>query len=279
VTLTAVYFANTRSGWAVGHQGVILHTNDGGEHWQLQMDDKEVSRLVLAVARTQKISPNADPLGNGRQVKDTEEGMKDGTDKHFFDVHFQNEHVGWAIGAYGLCFHTTDGGVTWQPWMQHLVNPDGLHLYSIASSGQTLYVTGERGLLLRSGDDGSSFQGLRTPYQGRFFTLKTNSPDQLILAGMSGHAYRSEDGGKNWRTLADSGHGSWMASTVLGGNRVLLADQFGRLIINQSKNITESHLGSALNTPLAAVIQAGDGNLIAIGLRGISRIPLWNAGK
>ena len=36
--LTAVYFVNDRKGWAVGHDGVILATSDGGAPWTLQLD-------------------------------------------------------------------------------------------------------------------------------------------------------------------------------------------------------------------------------------------------
>ena len=35
VTLTAVRFADAQHGWAVGHGGVILATQDGGEQWTL----------------------------------------------------------------------------------------------------------------------------------------------------------------------------------------------------------------------------------------------------
>lgn len=274
VSLTAVHFVNARSGWAVGHQGVILHSADGGEHWQLQLDGNQAAHLVLAAVQAQTIPPNADPLEHERQLKDAERLVEEGVDKPFFDIHFQNDHAGWAIGAYGLCFHTTDGGDTWQPWMQHLANPDGLHLYAMAGSGQILYVAGERGLLLSSSDGGISFHAVHTPYQGSFFTLTSTSPYQLILAGMDGHAYRSNDNGKSWHALISSGAGTWMASTALSGNRALLADQFGQLMVSQSQTNTLVRLASNPGAPLAAVLQTGDGNLVATGLRGISRISL-----
>ena len=34
--LTALSFIDERQGWAVGHGGVLLHTEDGGETWALQ---------------------------------------------------------------------------------------------------------------------------------------------------------------------------------------------------------------------------------------------------
>ncbi|MBH2042290.1 MAG: glycosyl hydrolase [Comamonadaceae bacterium] len=274
VSLTAVHFVNARSGWAVGHQGVILHSADGGEHWQLQLDGNQAAQLALAAVQAQRTPPNADPLEHERRLKDAERLVEEGVDKPFFDIHFQNDHTGWAIGAYGLCFHTTDGGETWQPWMQHLANPDGLHLYAMTGSGQTLYVAGERGLLLSSSDGGISFHAVHTPYQGSFFTLTSTSPYQLILAGMDGHAYRSDDSGKSWHALINSGGGTWMASTALSGNRALLADQFGQLMVSQSQANTLVRLDSTPGVPLAAVLQTGDGNLVAVGLRGISRIPL-----
>ena len=34
--LTDVFFLDPDQGWAVGDRGVILHTEDGGRHWQVQ---------------------------------------------------------------------------------------------------------------------------------------------------------------------------------------------------------------------------------------------------
>ena len=34
--LRDVQFVGTKIGWAVGDQGVIWHTGDGGHHWSLQ---------------------------------------------------------------------------------------------------------------------------------------------------------------------------------------------------------------------------------------------------
>ncbi|HID57401.1 TPA: hypothetical protein EYP37_12775, partial [Candidatus Poribacteria bacterium] len=34
-TLYDVFFINTSEGWAVGKDGVIIHTNDSGSHWDI----------------------------------------------------------------------------------------------------------------------------------------------------------------------------------------------------------------------------------------------------
>ena len=46
--LVAVYFVDAKQGWAVGHDGVILHTADGGEYWELQLDGRKANDLLVA---------------------------------------------------------------------------------------------------------------------------------------------------------------------------------------------------------------------------------------
>jgi photosystem II stability/assembly factor-like uncharacterized protein len=47
--LTAIYFLDDRHGWAVGHDAVILSTNDGGETWSLQHRDKQYDDPLLDI--------------------------------------------------------------------------------------------------------------------------------------------------------------------------------------------------------------------------------------
>ena len=46
--LTAVFFIDDKQGWAVGHDGVILHTADGGEKWDLQLSGRTANDLLIA---------------------------------------------------------------------------------------------------------------------------------------------------------------------------------------------------------------------------------------
>lgn len=272
VTLTAVHFINARSGWVVGHQGVVLHSDDGGESWRLQLEGYQVAQLALAAA--QSAVSNTDKQSGDRQLAEARRLVDEGADKPFFDVHFQNERTGWVIGAYGLCFQTTDGGQTWQPWMTHLDNPGSLHLYTIAGADQVVYVAGEQGLFLRSDDAGLTFHVIETPYQGSFFTLTIGAPTELILGGMNGHAYRSDDGGSSWRALASTGGGSWVASASLTGNRNILVDQFGQLMMNHPPDNVLQRVPAVPTFLVAAVASVGNGDLVGAGLRGISRIRL-----
>lgn len=74
VRLTATSFVNKQRGWAVGSEGRIFATRDGGRTWSAQMSNV-------------------------------------GAD--LYDVKFLDNFEGWAAGAGGTLLHTTDGGEHW----------------------------------------------------------------------------------------------------------------------------------------------------------------------
>jgi photosystem II stability/assembly factor-like uncharacterized protein len=74
VRFTAASFVDRRRGWAVGAQGRVFATRDGGRTWAAQ-----VSNVASDLS----------------------------------DVKFLDEFEGWAVGAQGTLIHTMDGGAHW----------------------------------------------------------------------------------------------------------------------------------------------------------------------
>ena len=142
--LTAVYFVNDKSGWAVGHDGVVLATTDGGDDL-----DQATRRSRGERARCSRISRRklaaADPDSAELKAlpREAERFVEQGPDKPFLDVWFQDEKTGYVVGAYNLIFATTDGGKTWEPWFDRTENPKFLNLYSIRPAAGGLYIAGE----------------------------------------------------------------------------------------------------------------------------------------
>ena len=91
VLLTAVHMHDERTGWAVGHDAVILRTGDGGETWTLVHQAPEEELPLL-------------------------------------DIWFRDEHAGYAVGAYGYFLVTEDGGDT---WTSRAVSEDDFHLNAL----------------------------------------------------------------------------------------------------------------------------------------------------
>jgi photosystem II stability/assembly factor-like uncharacterized protein len=90
-TLTAVATADGQL-WAAGHDGVIVHSADGGQTWKTQRSDP-----FLPV-------PGQDPAD-----RDQRQGAP------ILDLLFADATHGIAVGAYSLMLETSDGGATWTP--------------------------------------------------------------------------------------------------------------------------------------------------------------------
>ncbi|MDX1736079.1 MAG: YCF48-related protein, partial [Halioglobus sp.] len=143
-TLTAVDFPTPELGWAVGHAGTIIHSADGGTSWSLQFDGNEANRQWLAkvtrqrealearVQALQDAGATAEPDGEdgepGKSLADLEYDLEDaifneedaqgaietGPADPMLDVMFTSASKGWAVGAYGMIYHTTNAGTDWQ---------------------------------------------------------------------------------------------------------------------------------------------------------------------
>lgn len=262
VSLTAAQFVDARQGWAVGHLGVVLHSDDGGETWQRQLDGEQAAQLALQAAQA-----SADP----RLIDEAQRLVDDGPDKPFLDLYFRNPREGFVVGAYNLIYRTEDGGRSWQPWMSHLDNPSGLHLYAIRAQGDDLFIAGERGLLLRSQDAGASFQALASPYEGSFFGLLAGPQQSLLAFGLRGNAWLSRDRGQHWQALQSDQQASLAAGLLLADGSQLLVSQEGELLRVDSGALQP--IGRLPGGAIASLLQSANGDLIGAGPGGLRRFP------
>lgn len=163
VTLTAAHFADRDRGWAVGHDAIIVHTDDAGRTWNTQISLPEAEAPLL-------------------------------------DVWFEDAEHGIAVGAYGLVFETFDGGTRWE---ERTIDEQEIHFYDIgAVSDTSLVVAGEFGSAFRSRDGGANWTELEVPYEGTLFGILSLEPEIFLVYGLRGHVLRTEDGGDTWTPLA-----------------------------------------------------------------------------
>lgn len=261
VSVTSVYFVDADYGWAVGHLGVVLHSRDGGESWSKQLDGVQAAQLALSSAKQ---------LADEQLIKSAQWLVADGPDKPLLDVYFADRQNGFVVGAYGLALRTQDGGASWQSWMQYVDNPNGLNLYAIRALGADIFIAGERGLLLRSSDQGQHFQNLQSPYDGSFFGLLSSRDGVLVAFGLRGNAWLTADRGLSWQQLPTGTESALSAATELDDGRLLLASQSGELLIADAAGTHVQHQRTEQGATVAAVIQANNGRLISVGLGGVS---------
>lgn len=263
VTLTAVQFVDARLGWAVGHFGVVLHTNDGGATWTRQLDGMQAAHIALQEAL------GADSAASGRQVADARRLVADGPDKPFLDLYFENELTGYVVGAYNLAFRTDDGGRSWHSWIGRMANPQGVHLYTIKAVGSSLYVAGEQGLLLRSNDQGQHFEVLNSPSKATFFGLLPGRDRELLLYGLQGRAFRSMDDGQTWTQVETGVRNTISAGTRLVDGTIVLATQAGEVIASDDGGRSFRARGVSATVPVTTLLETNAGKLVASSMRGM----------
>lgn len=284
VTLTASYFVDDTFGWAVGHDGVVLRTDDGGESWRKVLDGYQANQIGLdhalrlqdALEHSLANAPEDQQAGLEEQLEtltmlseDAESFAAEGPSRPFLDLWFKNRLEGFAVGAFGLFMHTRDGGESWEAWFDHLDNPYNFHLNAIRQVGDHLYIAAEAGTLYRSSDWGESWQLLESPYDGSFFGVVGSADGRIIAYGLRGHAFQSRDWGDSWLPLDTGVDSGLFGATLLDDGTAVLVGDAGVSVYFAQSGVRTGHHQTAQRLPLSNVIAGGDKGLLTVGLPGI----------
>jgi photosystem II stability/assembly factor-like uncharacterized protein len=233
-TLTGVSFPDEEHGWAVGHDAIILHTDDGGLTWSKQYQGSDLQAS-------------------------------------FLDVCFPDARTGFAVGAYGQFLATDDGGRTWTP--HRIIEEDYfLNRISVGPTG-TLYIAGEHGTLLRSTDRGATWSPIRSPYDGSFYGILPLGPKSLLAHGLRGRVYRSDDDGATWQLVPTEQRVLFATSVRLRTGAIVLAGQARWFAVSRDGGQSLAPWSPGLTTGVAQLIEAPDGTLLAFGEDGVTRLP------
>lgn len=268
VTLTSASFANARQGWMTGHSGVVLHTTDGGETWGLQTDGVALAKAALAQSQLQ----SGTDVGREDRIQRAQRLVDDGADKPLLSICFADAQRGMAVGAYGLAAITDDGGKNWVPCLNRVSDAQGMHLYAIVNHDKTWVIGGEQGVLLRSGDDGASFEPLTSPLKRSFFAATATRNGGFMLAGLLGNACRIEPGSMTVAKTELPAPITILSCIELRNGRVMLLAQGGRLLVSSDSGANFTEQRPPLRQQLTSVAEAVDGGLVAAGLSGVTRL-------
>lgn len=263
--LVSVKFATPEKGWAVGHDGIILHSADGGRSWARQLDGKQAAKLIGEHYGKRAQAGDAEAI---KLAADAKRFADEGADKPFLDVLFTDENHGFAVGAFNLAFRTRDGGKTWVPMIERTANAGGLHLYCLTSGDGTVYMAGEQGLIRRWNQEKDRFETIESPYKGSYFGIMVKDA-MLIAFGMRGTAYRSADRGLTWKKLDTGVTAGITAGAFLGDGRIALATQAGRIAVSRDGGATFADQQLAKPMPYFYMTPAGADTLAVVGAKGV----------
>jgi photosystem II stability/assembly factor-like uncharacterized protein len=231
--LTAVFMVDEQTVWAVGHDAVILRSQDGGQTWERR-----------------------------HWAPDWESPL--------FDVWFETPERGLAIGAYGLFLETTDGGET---WARKTVDEDEPHLYLMdRGPGGRLYIAGEFGSIYVSDDQGRTWDKRPSPYGGSFFGVLTLADQSVLVFGLRGNLLRSEDGGGSWESIPSGTGTGLFAGRQLNDDVVALFGQSGNICLSTDggRTFEARNLGNRDGISSALVLEGN--RLLLVGEGGIQLV-------
>lgn len=237
--LVAVSFASPSHGWAVGHGGVVLHTEDGGLNWVLQLEGEQTSALISEYYQARagdEAYPDAELMLEREEVL-----VSFGGTQPLMDVYFEDEQNGYVVGIFNRLLRTRDGGNSWEPWGHRIDNPYELHFYSINAGADGLYITGEQGMVWRLDEAEDAFSAVETPYNGTLFGSAV-SDGLLVVFGMRGNAYLSVDQGQNWEHLDIDSVAGITDGVITGKGVIALVNLGGELLVSANRGRSfESH--------------------------------------
>lgn len=189
-TLQDLAVWDDRHAVAVGNDGVIIRSADGGQSWQ----------AAQAVPRSEV----ANKLNRVRVAADG---------------------LAIATGEMGALLISRDFGLNWQrlreeedvAWNDVAILDDG-----------GLLVVGEFGRILRSADQGQNWEEIASPVAGSLMAVQFRDAQNGVAVGLEGTLLVTRDGGRQWDSvdlgikdhlfdvLWDAGNGRWFASGALG---------------------------------------------------------------
>jgi len=271
VTLTAVHFTDEKTGWAVGHDTLILHTTDGGETWAKQFGGGESDNALLS-------------------------------------VFFKDAVHGWGVGAFNYTVETQDGGKTWterktlvpppaegaapgaapapaapastepfdptkakrpdDPYAAATGDENHLNQMFAGPDANTLFVAAEAGAVYRSLDGGATWSKVLTGYIGSFWGGLTAKDGTVYAAGMRGNIWKSADKGATWAKADTHGADQSISTGIqLADGSFVFVGLGGQVLYSQDgKTFTLTYRPDRKG--LNAVLEDG-GSLLVFGEAGV----------
>ncbi len=238
VAVSNIQFIGNKDGWAVGTEGQIFKTEDGGKNWNMEakrnecgedafFTDKQTGWLYGVYGHNHNTYICRTDDGGQRWEKQ-EVGIK------VWNIFFTDNLTGWAVGwlheadaskpdrkrseekqgkVWAVIKNTSDGGKTWSTQFTELISKDLLDrgLYGIYFINHNVgWAGGEKGIIIHTDDGGKNWKHQRKRnaeitigdiifIDNKIgWALGNKSTDRL-----TGVLLYTKDGGEHWQTYKE----------------------------------------------------------------------------
>ncbi|MCL2026421.1 MAG: YihY/virulence factor BrkB family protein [Leptospirales bacterium] len=187
-------------GWAVGNQGIILYTENGGKNWKLRKwGNISFNSIYMADKK------NGFAAANNGILLSTDDGGKSWRTLKFGDIMLDftsikmKNNIGIVTVSNGTIFKTSDGGRTWEnARLSNVILKRRLSLNNSFFIDNDIWLLGSNGMVFTSRDGGQSWQTTTIrnfDFTDAFFFNRNEG----IITASKGRIFITSDGGATWR--------------------------------------------------------------------------------
>lgn len=255
--LRSISFADRDRGVAVGGEGMILYTTNGGSCWQRSKSDFKGLSGVHMMNPTTAVGVGSEGLA----VRTTDGGeswkaIVAGVDVYLGAVDFIDEKSGIAVG-YSTIMATDDGGVTWvrRPL------PAGLGDCSLGgvayASPSVVAAVDFLSAILTSSDGGRTWTRRSSGTQESLLAIAWSDALHGTIVGDKGVILRTEDGGATWAHVPSGTRRMLTGVTYLSAQEGFACGQWGTLLSTVDGGKTWQPERSHTRNHLSSICRAG----------------------
>lgn len=239
--LQDVYFISRDTGWAVGYQGAILKTTNGGLSWSIQ--NVTTNENLLSV---NFIDNNYGWVGcsNGKILKTTNGGQNwqiiSTNFNEIYSIWFLNNNLGFALSSYitnyyrtGSVIKTTDGGSSWTS----VYNNYDFGLIDLFFHKERGWAVGTNGFIVATSDSGRTWAQLN--YFTDHWLYDVFFIDKSTGWAVGGNVnteviFKTTDGGLNWINQRSSSQYKWLNGVYFINKNIGWACGYNGVILKTS---------------------------------------------
>jgi len=196
-SLLDVHAVDTNYVWAVGENGLILTTENGGQTWSIQASGTR-NKLNSVFFYSSSIGW---AVGDSGIIVRTSSGgvrwtpLTTGLTENLNSVFAMSQQIAWVVGSSGIILKTTNG-ISWST----MVSGSSADLKSIFfnNNGMTGWCAGTNGTVLKTSDGGINWRKLPTGSVADLNAVYFFDLNYGFAVGKSGTILRSSDGGETW---------------------------------------------------------------------------------
>jgi|GEM_PF-1196135 len=265
--LEDVFFVDENTGWAVGLEGEIVFTKDGGSTWSTQSSGttRRLRNVFFLDESTGWV------VGDTGTILHTTDGgtnwvaQNSTSTSSLSDICFVDASNGWAVGRDGKILHTSDGGSNWKSQNSGTTWTLASVSFSDTNSG---WAVGSGGTIVHTSDGGENWLPQNSGVTGFLSGVYFLDANKGWAAGAAGRILQTIDGGDNWVSQNRASTSSLSDIYFVDASNGWAVGRFGRIVHTSDGGNNWEFQESSSNKDLRALYFANASIGWAVGLDG-----------